>query len=422
LSDTNNNDNHSTIDRLTARFSDKQLEARFLDERAERDLRLLRNATLLGILVNLGFAVLDYIVITEHLALALAIRLTWALPASSLAFAMTFVPFYKKRLGLLGWTVILASTLFYAAINAVSNTPDVYLSGFIIILFIAQILLPLSFPTTLGISVSCTVIFAALIPLTREVPIGHLLTIYSQFLATLVAGNFAVYLINYFRRQEFLSGQKVFLQRKRYFDLLTRILPQSIVTRMEGGETHIVDNVPSAAVLFADIVAFTETAARHPPGDVIDSLNALFKRFDDLVARHSVEKIKTIGDAYMVAAGVTGPGSGNLNAIAELALDMLDAADASLGPDQEPMRIRVGIHTGPLIAGVIGESRFGYDLWGDTVNVASRMQTLSEPGRVQVSEAVYRELADDYDWESGGTIEVKGKGQADVWFLIGRKQ
>ena len=421
MGESNRSDDRAALDRLTARIGDRRLEARFLAGRAERDLRQIRFAMLLGGFLNLGFAVLDSLVITENLAPALTIRIVWAVPVTAIGYAASHLAYFEARLDALVWIVMLTATLLFAALNAVSNTPDVYLSGFVIVLFFLQLLLPMSFPTTLAVGVSCTMVFAVIITLIREIPIGHLLTIYSQFLATLVAGTFAVYLINGFRRLEFLAGERVGQQRKQYFDLLTRILPSSIVARMEGGEAEIADDVPDAAVLFADIVAFTETAARHPPGVVIAALNALFKRFDELVSRHDLEKIKTIGDAYMVAGGVPEPRRSHTHAIAELALDMLQAAAAPPGPDDEPLRVRIGIHAGPLIAGVIGESRFGYDLWGDTVNLASRMQSHAEPDRTQVSEAVCRELADAFELEPRGPIEVKGKGEVNAWYLTGRK-
>ena len=409
------------LDRLTARFNDRQLEERFLAERAARELRQVRWALILAVCLNLIFLVLDYLVITEGVGPALAIRFVWALPATGLGLALTYAPFFARHMELLTAIVALAATGFYAAINTVSNTPDVYLSGFIIILFFVNILIPLSFSASLRISVTITAIFAVAIPLTRQISLGSLLTIYSQFLATLVAGTFAVYLFNVFRRQEFLSSEKIADQSRQYFGLLTRILPHSIVARMEDGEEQIADNVQSAAVLFADIVAFTEMAARHPPDAVLRSLNALFKRFDELVGKHGLEKIKTIGDAYMVAGGVPETRDGHIRAIAELALDMHDAAAAHLGPDENPVQLRIGVHAGPLVAGVVGESRFGYDIWGDTVNVASRMQSHCDPGSTQVTEAIYNELRDAYTFDPTGKIAVKGKGKMEAWRLTGRK-
>jgi class 3 adenylate cyclase len=412
-------ENHGAINRLTARFSDPELECIFLATRNETNLQQIRMAAFLAIALGLVFALLDYLVIRENLALALTIRLLWSVFGSALLYGLTFTPFFKSRYDLLGWLAIISATINYAALNAVSDTPEAYLSGFIIILLFLQFLFPLGFPETLAIGTSCTVAFAIFIPFARDLPSGQLLTIYSQFAATLVAGSSAVYLINLFRRREFLSSRKIEEQNLQYLDLLERILPTMIVTRMQAGETQIADDVPNAAVLFADVVGFTEIALRYSPDKVIESLNNLYERFDELVAKQSLEKIKTIGDAYMVAGGVPERQIGYVKSLADLALDMVNAAADCKGPDGAPMRIRVGINSGPLVAGVVGKSRFGYDLWGNTVNVASRMQTTARPGSIQVTEAVYCELAKDYLLDPLGAINVKGIGKIATWRLRG---
>jgi len=406
------------IRRFSARFRNPDLEAEFLARRTERHLRQVRAALAVGVVMVLGFAVLDYLVLTESRTLAVTIRLAGGLPSIGFVFALTFVPLLQRNTDLFAWIIVPYVTMNYLALNVVSDAPDVYLSGYIIILFFMQILLPLSFPAMLWVGTGCTLGFALAIPAIRDLPIGHLLTIYSQYIATLIAGGFAVYLINVYRRIEFLDSKKIAEQRQQYFGLLTRILPRDIVVRMENGEPRIADQVPSAAVLFADIVGFTDMASRHPPERVLDTLDTLFASFDRLVEQHGLEKIKTIGDAYMVAGGVPTSRPGFLADIADLALDLLDAAADQAGPDGRPLELRVGIHVGPLVAGVIGDSRFGYDLWGDTVNIASRMQSLGEPGRVQVSDAVQRELAGAYRFEPLGEIEAKGLGRIPTWYLL----
>ena len=408
------------IDPRRAELRDPQLEARYRAHRAERDIQQFRTAALLAIGVSLGFAVLDYMVVTGNHALSIAIRLIWGVPVTGLIYGLTFVPYLAERNTLLGWLAVLSATLLYALLCAVSGAPDIYLSGYIIILFFLQVLLPLNFVPMVTIGTICSFLFAALIPLTREIPFGHLLTICAQYLATLVAGAVAVYLINFFRRREFLNGLRIADQRRQYFGLLSRILPRGIVDRMKTGESRIADEVPEASVLFADIVGFTELAGRHPPDVVVRFLDSLFKRFDELVDRHGLEKIKTIGDAYMAAGGVPEANPGFIRATVDLALDMLDAAAGHPDPDGNPTQIRVGIHAGPLIAGVIGESRFGYDLWGDTVNVASRVQATGAPGRIQITEPVHRALGHTFDPQALGELDIKGKGALKVWYLENR--
>jgi len=341
---------------------------------------------------------------------------------TGLLIVIIFTDTFKNRLDLAGWLGFVSATLFYIAINSVSNTPDVYLSGFIIILFFLLIFFPLSFPATLVIGLVCTFLFGVSIPLMREITFGDLATIYSQYLVTLIGGNIAVYLLNKHRRWEFLSSREITRQREQYEMLLNQVFPQQIVSRMQNGESRIADKFTNVAVLFADIVGFTKTASRYPPEAVVEFVDALFNRFDQLVETHGVEKIKTIGDAYMAAAGVPSHRESHIQAIAGLALSMQEAANAYKDLDGEAMRIRIGIHAGPLIAGVIGKARFGYDLWGDTVNVASRMQSTTEPDTIQVTKSIYQELAQEFELQPHGKIEVKGKGAINTWHLIGRKK
>jgi ligand-binding sensor domain-containing protein/class 3 adenylate cyclase len=210
-------------------------------------------------------------------------------------------------------------------------------------------------------------------------------------------------------------------ERNKSEDLLLNILPPSIAERLKWGETTIVDTFESATVLFSDMVGFTKIASRVTPEELIVMLNRMFSVFDQLAEVHGVEKIKTIGDAYMAVAGVPIPNEEHASAIAAMALDMLLAIQELAENEQLPISIRVGMHTGYLTAGVIGEKKFAYDLWGDTVNTASRMESSGEAGRVQCSETTYLLLKDKFEFEERGMIEVKGKGAMKTYFITGQK-
>jgi class 3 adenylate cyclase len=199
--------------------------------------------------------------------------------------------------------------------------------------------------------------------------------------------------------------------------LLLNVLPGPIADRLKGGENLIVDRFESVTVLFADIVGFTALSALTSPEKLVTMLNELFSMFDRLAERHGLEKIKTIGDAYMVVAGIPQPVADHAVAIAHMALDMLTAiADYAKRTDSE-LTIRVGVHTGPVVAGVIGEKKFIYDLWGDTVNTASRMESHGLPGRVHVSAAAYELLKATFELEARGEIEIKGKGVMRTYLI-----
>jgi adenylate cyclase len=205
-------------------------------------------------------------------------------------------------------------------------------------------------------------------------------------------------------------------ERARSQRLLLNVLPQPIIDRLNAGEQLIADRYDDVAVVFSDFVGFTELSSSLPPATVVSSLNAMFSAFDAACAELGVEKIKTIGDAYMAAAGVPGTATDHLRAAAGLALAIRSAVEAA-GP---PWQVRIGLHSGPVGAGVIGTSKFVYDLWGDAVNVASRLETTAPAGRIQVSEEVATALGDAFELEPRGEIELKGKGLTKTFFLIGR--
>lgn len=207
--------------------------------------------------------------------------------------------------------------------------------------------------------------------------------------------------------------------------LLRNIMPAEVAKRLKDGEGLIADGHPHVTVLFADIVGFTQRSSIMTPEKLVALLNKIFSRFDTLVDERGVEKIKTIGDAYLAVSGLPSDRADPAEAIALLALDMLAACDAINrdlaldGHDAEasPVSVRIGIHTGAVVAGIIGTSKFAYDLWGDVVNTASRMESSGEAGRIQVSEAVHELLEGRFDMTLRGTVEVKGKGPMRTWFL-----
>ena len=205
--------------------------------------------------------------------------------------------------------------------------------------------------------------------------------------------------------------------RQRADDLLLNILPGSIATRLKEAPGTIADGYNEVTVLFADIVDFTSMSSAADPVAVVNKLNEIFSDFDRLAMRHGLEKIKTIGDAYMVACGLPSPRADHCEAVAAFAVEMLEVMAGHRSWNGEPMALRIGINTGPVVAGVIGEQKFIYDLWGDAVNVASRMESSGLPGTIQVTEAVRRRLDGRYSFEARGPIVVKGKGEMVVYLM-----
>jgi class 3 adenylate cyclase len=202
--------------------------------------------------------------------------------------------------------------------------------------------------------------------------------------------------------------------------LLLNVLPAPIAARLKQGEAVIADRFPEVTVLFADLVGYTASSDRSSPERVVQVLGDLFTAFDRLAQRHGLEKIKTVGDAYMVAGGLPQSRPDHAQAVAEMALAVREEVGRHLDPGGQPLAVRIGIDTGPVVAGVLGTSKFSYDLWGDTVNVASRMESEGVAGCIQVTERTYRRLRDAYRFERRGPIQVKGKGELVTWFLLGR--
>ena len=199
--------------------------------------------------------------------------------------------------------------------------------------------------------------------------------------------------------------------------LLLNVLPRAIAQRLKRDPGVIAESHDDVTVLFADVVDFTPFVERTDPVRVVGVLDQIFTAFDTLAERHELEKIKTIGDAYMVAAGLPEPRADHAEAMADMALEMRAAFETLCEPLGLDLSIRIGMDSGPVIAGVIGRSRFIYDLWGDTVNTASRMESHGLPGQIQVTEAVYRRLCDRYEFEERGEIELKGKGRRRAYLL-----
>jgi len=197
-------------------------------------------------------------------------------------------------------------------------------------------------------------------------------------------------------------------EREKSERLLRNMLPLAIAERMKKGEMDIADTYPEVTVLLADLVGFTTLAAHIPPDQVVFLLNEIFSAFDVLVEQHGLIKIKTIGDAYMVAGGIASPDSGHVEAAAGLALAMKQEIERFNAQYNTSMRIRVGINTGPVVAGVIGRKTFAYDLWGDTVNIACQLESLGPPGAIQVSEITFERLKAKYRFDGNHRIATKG--------------
>jgi guanylate cyclase len=253
-------------------------------------------------------------------------------------------------------------------------------------------------------------------PVWEPLPVWFTTTMLALNIA--VGGTIVFILLAVFAKQRRDALAALRVEQEKAENLLLNILPRSIADQLKAETQPIADHFGSASILFADVADFTPWSERLPPAEVVGYLDQLFSHFDELAERYGLEKIKTIGDCYMVAAGVPTPRPDHARALALMALDMLDAMREHEVVGHLGLELRVGINSGPVVAGVIGKKRFLYDLWGDAVNTASRMESHGTAGRIQITRATYDLLADEFECEPRGTIPVKGKGEIEAWYLV----
>jgi class 3 adenylate cyclase len=223
------------------------------------------------------------------------------------------------------------------------------------------------------------------------------------------------------RDKEEANLHQLQIEREKSEILLRSILPEPIAERLKQGEHTIVDQFEDVTVLFADLVGFSRLAARLTPQELVQTLNEIFTEFDRLAVEHGLEKIKTIGDAYMVVGGLPMPSDNHPMAVASMALAIQRFIQEYNLKHGSELNIRIGLHTGPVIAGIIGRNKFTYDLWGDTVNVASRMESQGQPGAIQLTIVTAERIRSEFHFEPRGVIDVKGKGEMSTFLLLGRK-
>lgn len=247
---------------------------------------------------------------------------------------------------------------------------------------------------------------------------GMIYLLYFTLSATtfiLVMVFFALFYSEILRTEDLLQKEY-----QRSENLLLNILPREIAGRLKQGEHTIADSYTSVTILFADVVGFTDMAARLAPEVLVGQLNHLYKEFDMLLEKYDVEKIKTLGDAYMIASGLPVEREDHMEIAACLALDMRDLIKSQAIGDTR-LDLRIGFYSGPVVAGVIGSRKFSYDVWGDTVNIASRLESTGVPGKIQVSKACCERLKHKFEFEERGVIDVKGVGRMQTCFLEGKK-
>lgn len=408
----------------------RELEQSFQEHYRLTTISTTRAAFIIAIVLYAAFGALDQVAMPLSKEPIWFIRYCVVCPVLGFVILATYLSFFAKRLQLVMCLGIIAAGLGIVAMIGISRETELghryYMMGLLLVVMAAYGLTRLRFWYAVA---ACAIIVAAdefvdvMLHHALASPQGVTVFVLHNFffLSANVIGMFTGYALEAHARREYLQKRVIEAEKEKSERLLLNILPEKIAVTLKERNQVIADEFKETSVLFADIVNFTQLSAQLSPQRVVELLNELFSYFDTLAHNYGVEKIKTIGDCYMVAAGVPVPSPNHAHVLACLALDMLEYVGGQRFLNGIRLDMRIGINSGPLVAGIIGQRKFIYDLWGDTVNTASRMESHGATGRIQISRATFELLRDDFVCEAAGEVLVKGKGKMDVWYLSGRK-
>lgn len=400
-------------------FDDEDAEHEFVGYDDVRGLNEGRFALAIGILFTIVYGVVDVLVLDRVLLEAALVRLS-VVALFAGALVVTGRAIWVARRLQLASALLLTSTLLLlgTAMGQVADFPTEYLRTSCTVTLLGAVgLLRLRMHAVLAMTAVYVVVCLSL-----PGALGGVDTLARHVAPTFGLASIAVligYSLEKLRRTDYLRQQEVEQEQARSDELLHNVLPVTIAQRLRTEPGAIADSAPEVSVLFSDIVGFTPVSEALTPEELVQLLDTMFREFDELCERRGIEKIKTVGDAYMAVAGLPVPDADHAASLAELALDMQRTL-ARLSPSwPSPIAMRIGIASGPVVAGVIGRRKFTYDLWGDTVNTASRMESHGRPHRIQVSASTHALLESRYAFSDPQTIEVKGKGPMTTYFLLG---
>jgi class 3 adenylate cyclase len=404
-----------------------ELEQQYRLDTNLRLTRISRPGTVLAILVYLSFWLLDIFALPQNFLPIWLIRFVGIFIMAGLLL-FTYSTYYPRFVTQVFLAASLVVNLSVIATILFTLPGEVVFNLYFITLFFVILgapLLGLPFRYEIIVCLATLVAFLAMESWLLDLADSPSLTVmvvnvFFLFGASAI-GIFGAYLVELSNRTDFLLRISIQQEQALTESLLLNILPASVATRLKRGES-VADYFQSASVMFADIVNFTPLSARLTPSKLIELLNQVFSYFDSLVEKYNLEKIKTIGDCYMVTAGVPEPRLDHAHVLASMALEIQQYVLENRFMEEFQITFRIGIHSGPLVAGVIGRKKFIYDLWGDTVNTASRMESHGFEGGIQISRATYELIKDEFFCQSKGMIQVKGKGEMEVWQVLGFKK
>src|SRR5918998_2278354 len=414
------------LDPVRLRFTTPEMERRFQVNFANHNITSVRVGHVLAVVMWIVWGA----VIREHLGedseLDLLLRYGFLIPLTVAGFALTFTRGYARiwKWPVMGAILVTGLTWITYVIEIESMPADYGYVGLLLIQTFAFSILRLPFRmVAVFIAVTIPYYLAYAIWLGELDGIETLLAIF--YLASFsLLGLIASYVLEWKIRKLFLRERQLDFERGRSDALLMNILPRAIIDRLKSKRTavddkRVAEEFGDVTVLFADAVGFTAQAAKTPADQLVAALDDFFTGCDELADRYGLEKIKTVGDAYMAAAGVPQPHADHARAAAEMALALLDHLREARWPSGDRITIRIGMASGPAVAGVIGRRKFAYDLWGDTVNLASRLESNGHPDRILAAQSVVAHLEGAYEFGPPMVVDLKGKGPTTARFLLG---
>jgi len=409
------------IDNVTLRFP-PELERRFHADYFQKTVGQVRMAQVVGAIVYGAFAFIDAWIFPSVTPQFWAIRAV-VLACLGLVFAATYWRDFERWMLPTITGVVLVAGLGLIVMMTLAPSPErqLYFPGVMLVVVAGYTYMKLRFVWAVLAAATLWVAYALVDVFLRETPLPILVINNLYMFGANLVGMFASYHMELYTRRDFLQRLQIEHKEGQLSRVLLNMLPASIADRLVRGPCTIAERFSTVTIMFTDIVHFTQYSSRVPPEELVAMLNEIFSAFDELVEKHGLEKIKTIGDSYMAAAGLPTLREDHAEAVADFALDMLEVVGRLNTGRAEAIHIRTGIHTGPVVAGVIGTKRFAYDLWGDAVNTASRMESHALPDTIQISRATYEKLRGRYELKRRGVIEVKGKGEMVTYLLVGRK-
>ncbi len=412
---------------MTLRFSDPDLERAFLADFFQHVRTPIRIAFGLGVVMWVLWGLVVRRFLVDERTLDLVIRYLVMIPLLLIAASLTLLPSWRRwwQIEAVG-VIMLTGAGWIVYTDELQEMPfDFGYVGLILIMTFSYSLVRMRFLPGLVASTVLVVMYVIFTVLGDAET--DRLTLAAYYLASFLAlGTIASYTLERSTRLLFLQERELDRERSRSDALLLNILPQAIVDRLkargqEAVTARVADGLADVTVFFVDMEGFTKQAVHTPPDVLVEALDDLFTRFDAIADRYGLEKIKTVGDAYMAVAGAPEPRADHADAAAEMALAVQGALTEVRWPSGDPIRARVGLASGPAVAGVIGQRKFAYDLWGDTVNLASRLEANGEPGRILVSRTTASHLESHYRLGPERLIDLKGKGPTPARFLLGRR-